>query len=273
MASIPTQEEILTATRKSQEAMIAALKSWLETVRTATPKLTAMYAPLTDKLPKLPQVSLPFADKLPTPEEAVASAYHTAEQLLANQRKFTEELLKAMTPLIPRPGESSAKAEAPNRSAWQEAVTTSEPKTVASAAPAAAPARPQATSTSATSTPPRPQAESTPATSTPPRPQAESTPAMSTPPRPQAESTPATSTPARPQAESTPATSTPARPTPRTAAAKRSTGTTTAAKTGTTKPGTSTAAKTGTSTAAKTGTSTTAKQAKASPAPKDADAS
>jgi hypothetical protein len=245
MASIPTQEEILTATRKSQEAMIAALKSWLETVRTATPKLTAMYAPLTDKLPKLPQVSLPFADKLPTPEEAVASAYHTAEQLLANQRKFTEELLKAMTPLIPRPGESSAKAEAPNRSAWQEAVTTSEPKTVASAAPAAAPARPQATSTPATSTPARPQAEST----------------------------PATSTPARPQAESTPATSTPARPTPRTAAAKRSTGTTTAAKTGTTKPGTSTAAKTGTSTAAKTGTSTAAKQAKASPAPKDADAS
>jgi hypothetical protein len=245
MASIPTQEEILTATRKSQEAMIAALKSWLETVRTATPKLTAMYAPLTDKLPKLPPVSLPFADKLPTPEEAVASAYHTAEQLLANQRKFTEELLKAMTPLIPRPGESSAKAEAPNRSAWQEAVTTSEPKTVASAAPAAAPARPQATSTPATSTPARPQAEST----------------------------PATSTPARPQAESTPATSTPARPTPRTAAAKRSTGTSTAAKAGTTKPGTTTAAKTGTSTAAKTGTSTAAKQAKASPAPKDADAS
>src|SRR5580704_5182846 len=149
MASIPTQEEILEATRKSQEAMIAALKSWLETVRTATPKLTAMYAPLTDKLPKLPPVSLPFADKLPTPEEAVASAYHTVEQLLASQRKFTEELLKAMTPLIPSRGESLAKAEAPSRSAWQEAVTASEPKTVASAAPAAAPARPQAKTTPA----------------------------------------------------------------------------------------------------------------------------
>jgi hypothetical protein len=238
MASIPTQEEILTATRKSQEAMIAALKSWLETVRTATPKLTAMYAPLTDKLPKLPPVSLPFADKLPTPEEAVASAYHTAEQLLANQRKFTEELLKAMTPLIPSRGESSAKAEAPSRNAWQEAVTASEPKTVASAAPAAAPGRPQA---------------------------------KSTPARPQAASTPATSTPAQPQAKSTPV-----RPTPRTAAAKRSTGTTTAAKTGTTtaaKTGTTTAAKTGTTTAAKTGTTTAAKQAKASPAAKDADAS
>jgi hypothetical protein len=158
MASIPTQEEILAATRKSQEAMIAALKSWLETVRTATPKLTAMYAPLTDKLPKLPPVSLPFADKLPTPEEAVASAYHTAEQLLANQRKFTEDLLNAMTPLIPSRGESSAKAEAPSRTAWQDAVTASEPKTVAHAASAAAPARPQAKSTST-----RPQAKSTPA--------------------------------------------------------------------------------------------------------------
>jgi hypothetical protein len=247
--TIPTQEEILAATRKSQEAMIAALKSWLETVRTATPKLTAMYAPLTDKLPKLPPVSLPFADKLPTPEEAVASAYHTAEQLLANQRKFTEELLKAMTPLIPRPGESSAKAEAPSRNAWQEAVTASEPKIVASAAPAAAPSRPQATST--------------PATSTAARPQAGSTPAKSTSARPQAASTPAKSAPARPQAKSMPA-----RPAPRTAAAKRSIGTTTAAKTGTT-----TAAKTGTTTAAETGTTTAAKQAKASPAPKDADAS
>jgi hypothetical protein len=212
MATIPTQEEILTATRKSQEAMIAALKSWLETVRTATPKLTAMYAPLSDKLPKLPPVSLPFADKLPTPEEAVASAYHTAEQLLASQRKFTEELLKAMTPLIPSRVENSAKAEAPSRNAWQEAVTASEPKTVASAAPAAAPARPQA------------------------------------------KSTPVKSTPARPRANGTPA-----RPEPRTAAAKKSTGTTTAAKTGTT-------------TAAKTGT-TAATQATASPAQKDADAS
>jgi hypothetical protein len=230
--TIPTQEEILAATRRSQEAMIAALKSWLETVRTATPKLTAMYAPLTDKLPKLPPVSLPFADKLPTPEEAVANAYHTAEQLLASQRKFTEELLKAMTPLIPRPGESSAKAAAPSRNAWQEAVTASEPKTVASAAPAAAPARPRAESTATKSTPAQPRTTST----------------------------PTTSTPAQPQATRTPAKSTSTRPAPRTAAAKRSTGTTTAAKTGT-------------STAAKTGTSTAAKQAKASPAPKDADAS
>jgi len=121
MASIPTQEEVLAATRKSQEAMMAAIKTWLETVRTATPKLTSVYAPLTDKLPKLP-ASLPFADKLPTPQDAVANAYHLAEQLLASQRKFAEELLKATAPLMPGRGESTA--EVPSRGAWQEAVTS-----------------------------------------------------------------------------------------------------------------------------------------------------
>lgn len=127
MASIPTQEEVLAATRKSQEAMMAAIKTWLETVRTAAPKLPS----------KLPQVSLPFADKLPTPQDAVANAYHLAEQLLAGQRKFAEELVKATAPL--RFGYRDSSPEVPSRSAWQDAVTDSEPKTPAvSAAPKAA---------------------------------------------------------------------------------------------------------------------------------------
>src|SRR5580700_2512198 len=137
MASIPTQEEVLAATRKSQEAMMAAIKTWLETVRTAAPKLPSVYAPLTDKFSKLPQVSLPFADKLPTPQDAVANAYHLAEQLLASQRKFAEDLVKATAPL--RPGYRESSPEVPSRSAWQDAVTDSEPKTPAvSAAPKAA---------------------------------------------------------------------------------------------------------------------------------------
>ena len=249
MASIPTQEEILAATRKSQEAMIAALKSWLETVRTATPKLTAMYAPLTDKLPKLPPVSLPFADKLPTPEEAVASAYHTAEQLLANQRKFTEDLLKAMTPLIPSRGESSA--EAPSRTAWQDAVTASEPKTVASAVPAAAPARPQAKST-----PTRPQAKTTPA-----RPQAKSTPA-----RPQAKTTPAR--PAPRTAAATPTAADSASKSAPAASARKSATASSAPKSA------STATAAGQAKAGPAASTTIAAgQAKAGPASKDADAS
>ena len=126
MASIPTQEEVLAATRKSQEAMMAAIKTWLETVRTAAPKLPS----------KLPQVSLPFADKLPTPQDAVANAYHLAEQLLASQRKFAEELVKATAPL--RSGYRDSSPEVPSRSVWQDAVTDSEPKTPAvSAAPKA----------------------------------------------------------------------------------------------------------------------------------------
>jgi hypothetical protein len=44
---------------------------------------------------------MPFADKLPKPEEVVASAYDFAEQLLASQRKFAEEVLKATSSLTP----------------------------------------------------------------------------------------------------------------------------------------------------------------------------
>ena len=62
--------------------MIAVIRNLAETVRTAD-------------LPKPPSVSAPFADKLPEPEDAVARTYEFAEHLLASQRKFTEDLLKA----------------------------------------------------------------------------------------------------------------------------------------------------------------------------------
>jgi DNA-binding protein HU-beta len=153
MASIPTQEEVLAATRKGQEAMMAAIKTWLETVRTAAPKLPS----------KLPQVSLPFADKLPTPQDAVANAYHLAEQLLASQRRFAEELVKATAPL--RAGYRESSPEVPSRSAWQDAVTDSKPQTPAvSAAPKAVTStEPKAAvSTAPKTAPARPAAKSTP---------------------------------------------------------------------------------------------------------------
>jgi hypothetical protein len=90
MASTPTQDlqnEVLTTVRKSQESVIDALKTWVETVQSITPKV--------------PSVDMPFADKLPKPEEVVASAYDFAEQLLASQRKFAEEVLKATSALTP----------------------------------------------------------------------------------------------------------------------------------------------------------------------------
>jgi hypothetical protein len=41
---------------------------------------------------------VPYADKLPTPSEVVADAYDFAEQLLAAQRKFAEDVLQATAP-------------------------------------------------------------------------------------------------------------------------------------------------------------------------------
>src|ERR1035438_3527546 len=63
------QEEFLTALRKGQQTMIGALRIWVETVQAVTPKLSGVYAPLTDKLPRLPNVSVPFAGELPSREK------------------------------------------------------------------------------------------------------------------------------------------------------------------------------------------------------------
>jgi hypothetical protein len=90
MPSDPTQDiqdEILSTIRKSQETVIDAIKTWVETVQSITPKV--------------PSVQVPGADKLPKPQDVVASAYDFAEQLLAGQRKFAEEVLKATTSLLP----------------------------------------------------------------------------------------------------------------------------------------------------------------------------
>ena len=90
MATSPTQQiqdEILNTIRKSQETVVDAIQTWVETVQSITPKI--------------PSVQVPGVDKLPKPEEVVASAYDFAEQLLAGQRKFAEEVLKATTSLLP----------------------------------------------------------------------------------------------------------------------------------------------------------------------------
>ena len=88
MANTSRQEEFLAVIRKSQEAVITVITNLAETVRTAD-------------LPRPPSVSVPFADKLPGPEDAVARAYDFAEQLLASQRKFAEEVVKATASLMP----------------------------------------------------------------------------------------------------------------------------------------------------------------------------
>jgi len=165
MANTPAQEEFLAITRKSQEAVIAAIKTWVEAVRTATPKL----APLTDKLPKVPSFGVPLADRLPGPEETVANAYRLAEQVLASQRKFAEDLLKLMTPLIPAHVESSQVSPSPesapaSRAPEGLAASPTAKSTPASSAPTStAKSTPKGTSArpAAKSTPKRAAAKST----------------------------------------------------------------------------------------------------------------
>jgi hypothetical protein len=87
MVSTPqeVQDEILNTVRKSQETVVEAIKSWVDAVQSITPKL--------------PSVNVPLAERLPKPEEVVANAYDFAEKLLASQRKFAEDMVKAMAPL------------------------------------------------------------------------------------------------------------------------------------------------------------------------------
>ena len=94
-ATQEVQGEILNTVRKSQEAVVDAIKRWADAVHTMTPSM--------------PTPSLPYTDKLPKPEEFVASAYDFAEQLLASQRKFAEDVLHATAPMIAAKNGSAAK--------------------------------------------------------------------------------------------------------------------------------------------------------------------
>ncbi len=77
-AGLEVEGQILETVRKSQEAIVNALKAWADVVQSITPSL--------------PTPSLP--DNVPGPEELVTNAYDFAEQLLAGQRKFAEDVLK-----------------------------------------------------------------------------------------------------------------------------------------------------------------------------------
>jgi hypothetical protein len=81
------QDELLKVIRTSQETVVEAVKTWVETVKAVTPNV--------------PSVQVPLADKLPKPQDVVTSAYDFAEKLLSGQRKFAEELLQATAPLRP----------------------------------------------------------------------------------------------------------------------------------------------------------------------------
>jgi hypothetical protein len=80
------QGEILKTVRRSQEAVVDVIQMWADAVQSIKPPL--------------PEVGIPFSDKLPKPGELVLGAYDFAEQLLATQRKFAEDVLHATAPLF-----------------------------------------------------------------------------------------------------------------------------------------------------------------------------
>jgi hypothetical protein len=103
------QDEFLNVVSKSQTAVIDAIQTWASAVQAITPDL--------------PGMSLPYAEKLPRPEEFIASGYDFAEQLLASQRKFTEDVLQATAWALPTGEDAPAKpaAAAPVRKTGPEA--------------------------------------------------------------------------------------------------------------------------------------------------------
>ena len=93
------QSQILDSIRKSQEAVIDALRTWADAVHSVTPSV--------------PVPAAPFAGQLPKPGELVADAFDFAGQLLAAQRKFAEDVIQITAPVV----DSEAQAPAAKKPA------------------------------------------------------------------------------------------------------------------------------------------------------------
>jgi hypothetical protein len=96
------QEVFISTVRKSQETVVDAIRTWAESVQSMTPKLPAL---------PFSTAQIPLSGLLPNPQEMVAGAYDFAETLLAGQRKFAEDVLKATASLLP--GEPKTESETP----------------------------------------------------------------------------------------------------------------------------------------------------------------
>lgn len=73
------EQQVLEAVRSNQAAVVDAVRTWADSVQQLVPEVP----------------SVPGADALPSPTELVDRAYEFASELLAAQREFTHELLRA----------------------------------------------------------------------------------------------------------------------------------------------------------------------------------
>ena len=87
------RDQVLGVVRKSQELTLDAIKQVVETVNTAAEKLPAV--PFADRLPSLH----PLPGVLPAPQTVVSGTFDFLERLLAEQRRFADELVKAASGL------------------------------------------------------------------------------------------------------------------------------------------------------------------------------
>jgi hypothetical protein len=81
------QEQVLDTVRKGQDTLVEAVKAWADAVHQITPSN-----------PDLPK----YVEALPRPDTLVAEGYDFAANILANQREFAENLLKAVEPVLAR---------------------------------------------------------------------------------------------------------------------------------------------------------------------------
>ena len=112
---------IIKAARRGQEALGHAIRTSAGKMRSATPQRRELNLPFADRLPKPEEVAgnvrgiaarLPkpedlagnargLARRLPKPEELAGSAASLAGKLMASQRKFADQVLRAATPQLP----------------------------------------------------------------------------------------------------------------------------------------------------------------------------
>jgi hypothetical protein len=77
------QDQVLDAIKQSQDAALQAVSAWSESV-----------AKLAPKLPDIPK--LPIADVVPKPRELSDQFFEFAQELLASQQRFVEQLIAAL---------------------------------------------------------------------------------------------------------------------------------------------------------------------------------
>ena len=84
-----------------QGGVLSTIRAGQAAVVDAVERLVATAVSMRPELPELPFADvLNISDKLPKPGDIVSGAYDFAEQVLASQRAFAEDMLKATAPLV-----------------------------------------------------------------------------------------------------------------------------------------------------------------------------